>query len=330
MKAKLDPAGFFARIPLQPQQMTERFTPARDTIVLCHMGVPRLSADDWSLNIGGLVSRPLRLSYRDLLRRPAVEVPAIHQCAGSPLDPTVPKRRVCNVVWRGVPLASILNECGIAPEARYVWSEGRDWGSFGGQIVEAYVKDMPLGRLHDDVLLAYEMNGEALRPESGYPVRLAIPGFYGTNSVKWIAKIELSDRRATGPFTTIWYNDPVCDDTGGQAGTKPVWRIMPEALIVSPAPDVCLPRGVLSEVWGWAWADGGIGRVDLSTDGGLSWQQTSLEKPAGRTWQRFSQLWKPEQKGEFKLVCRAVGFDGTMQPLAGARNAVHGVTITAV
>jgi DMSO/TMAO reductase YedYZ molybdopterin-dependent catalytic subunit len=109
-----------------------------------------------------------------------------------------------------------------------VWSSGADYGVFEGDRCDAFVKDLPLGRVAADVLIAYEMNGSPLRPENGYPVRLVVPGYYGTNSVKWLNRITLADARAPGPFTTRWYNDPILDASGQPAGaTTPVGSIAP-------------------------------------------------------------------------------------------------------
>ncbi len=265
-RAKLDPSGFFRRIPLLPHQMTDRVTRVGDMIVLCHLGVPRLDRDAWTLAIGGLVDRPRSLTFAELLRFPKHEVQTIHQCAGSPLAPREPTRRICNVTWGGARLGEILETCGIRPEARFVWSSGADHGEFGGVSADRYVKDLPLSRLADDVLVAYEVNGATLPAENGFPARLVVPGFYGTNSVKWLTGIRLEAGRAPGPFTTRWYNDPVLATDGTDTGrTEPVWSIAPESLIVSPRPGAQLSRGVECVVWGWAWADRGIARAAAGT-----------------------------------------------------------------
>ncbi len=319
-----DPAGFFSRLPLQPHQMTDRFTRTEDTIVLCHLGVPRLAAGDWSLEIGGLVHRPLRFSFSDLLQRHRTEVASVHQCAGSPLRPEIPTRRICNVVWGGVRLADLLAECIPSSEARFVWSTGADYGVFDGVPSEFYVKDLPIERVGADVLVAFEMNGEPLRAENGFPVRLVVPGFYATNSVKWLTRIELTERRPAGPFTTRWYNDPVRDEAGvPTCATVPVWAIAPEAIIVAPGPQKALKAGAMIEIWGWAWGDGGIEAVDVSVDGGAGWMNAQIEPPAGRTWQRFSTIWRADKAGMHALCARARTADGRVQPVSGARNAIH-------
>jgi DMSO/TMAO reductase YedYZ molybdopterin-dependent catalytic subunit len=327
-RATLDPAGPFGRHPLQPHQLTERVTRVEDTIVLCHLGVPRIVADDWSLSIDGLVRRPMRLTFGELMQRPRVDLASIHQCCGSPLAPDEPKRRICNVVWSGVRLADLFAECEPDPATQFVWSSGADYGDFQGVTCDAFVKDLPLSRVADDVLIAYELNGSPLRPENGYPVRLVVPGFYGTNSVKWLTRLTLAEARATGPFTTRWYNDPVRDAAGQPTGaTTPVWSIAPESVIVAPAPGQVLTAGEDVDVWGWAWADGGVSTVEFSADGGSSWTAAVVEPPAGPSWQRFMTTWRPEDRGSHELCARAQSVDGRRQPPAGARNALHRVAV---
>src|SRR5262245_63464527 len=109
--AKLDPVGAYGRHPLQPHQLVDRLTRTEDTVVLCHLGIPRLDADDWSLLIDGLVRRPVRLTFNELRRRPAVDITSVHKCCGSPLRPEMPMRRLCNVVWTGVRLSALLADC---------------------------------------------------------------------------------------------------------------------------------------------------------------------------------------------------------------------------
>lgn len=330
-KATLDPAGFHRRIPLAPHHLNDRRTRIDDVIVLCHLGVPRVRPDDWALDIGGLVRAPLRLHLSDLMSRPKAKVASIHQCAGSPLEPETPTRRICNVEWGGVRLAELLAECGVLGEARYAWSSGLDHGAFDGVECPSYVKDLPLERVNADVLVAYELNGQPLHPENGYPARLVVPGFYGTNSVKWLSCIELTDRRADGPFTTRWYNDPVKNSAGQPTGeTKPVWSIAPESVIVSPAPDARLPGENSIDVWGWAWADGGVDAVELSFDDGGTWLKAALEPAQGRTWQRFQRSWLPERSGPVAISSRAHGPDGQVQPRSGARNAIYTVPLLVV
>jgi DMSO/TMAO reductase YedYZ molybdopterin-dependent catalytic subunit len=328
---RLEPNTFFRRIPLAPHQMRDRITRTDDAIVLCHLGVPHLDRDQWSLAIDGLVERPLTLRFDEFLRYPKTELTSFHQCAGSPLQPFEPTRRVCNVTWGGVRLVDLLADCRPSPTARYIWSRGADFGKFGDVAVDAYTKDLPIARVADDVLIAYEMNGSALSAEHGFPARLLVPGFYGTNSVKWLMGMTLADSRATGPFTTRWYNDPVIDDAGRETGaTTPVWSIAPESLIVAPAPDVTIEASVEHEVWGWAWADGGVARVEVRAGDQAAWIRAELEPPRGREWQRFSLPWSPTQPGPIALASRATSTTGAIQPMSGRRNAIHAVLVKVV
>jgi DMSO/TMAO reductase YedYZ molybdopterin-dependent catalytic subunit len=330
-RAKLEPARPFMRHPLRPHQLEDRVTRTEDAIVLCHLGVPRLDAATWSFSIDGLVRHPMRLSLAELMHRPRIEITSVHQCCGSPLEPEKPTRRVCNVVWGGVRLADLLAECQPDPAARFVWSRGADYGVFNGLDCNAYVKDLPLDRAAADVLVAYEMNRAPLQPEHGLPARLIVPGYYGTNSVKWLTGITLSESRAASPFTTRWYNDPVRDVSGRATGAAtPVWSIAPESVIVAPAPDRSVARRAPVEVWGWAWADGGVSAVEVSIDGGASWRPADLEPPIGRAWQRFSVIWRPAQAGRYELCSSARTAEGRRQPASGARNELHRVAISAV
>ena len=212
-----------------------------------------------------------------------------------------------------------------------MWSTGADYGIFEGDVCDAFVKDLPLSRVADDVLIAFEMNGSPLPPENGYPARLVVPGYYGTNSVKWLTRLTVANSRATGPFTTRWYNDPVRDASGQPTGaTVPVGPIAPESVIVSPAPDQTLKVEEDVAVWGWAWADGGVSAIDIGTDGNSNWTPAAIEPPAGRAWQRFSATWRPDHAGNHELSSRARSGDGRRQPPSGARNAIHRVPVNVV
>ena len=326
-RPEMNPASFYRRIPLQPHQLTERITPTKDLIVLCHLGVPQVARDDWSLSIEGLVERAVTIRFDDLARYPKHRVTSIHQCAGSPVVPYEPARRITNVTWGGVRLRDVLDHCGVQAQARYAWATGLDYGRFDQVEVESYVKDFPVARLDQDVLLAYELNGAPLPVEHGFPVRLVVPGFYGTNSVKWLARITLAATRASGPFTTRYYNDPVLDAARHDTGrTEPVWAIGPESVIVAPAPGARLTRGSESWIWGWAWGDAAIASVDVFA--GDEPVRVTLEPRSERAWQRFSAVWRPRRAGKVTLCSIATAADGAAQPREPWRNAVYGVDVT--
>jgi DMSO/TMAO reductase YedYZ molybdopterin-dependent catalytic subunit len=317
----MDPPRTFRRIPLLPHQMLSKVTAQRDLFVLAHLGVPRVDVKTWALSLTGLVRKQASFTFNQIRQMPKIEVESFHQCAGYPSNPKMATRRVGNVMWAGVDLWTLLDSLGILPEARFLWSYGLDQGEYDGIRSGPYLKDCPLERLqHGDILLAYEINGESLDAEHGYPLRLMIPGFYGTNCVKWLSRLHLADRRADGPFTTLLYNDPV------EGATRPVWQIAPESVIVSPAPDAQLGASDV-EIWGWAWADGGVAAVEISTDGGQSWLAAELAPQSGRSWQKFRAIWNAGGEGEAVLMSRATDHHGRTQPASDWRNAVYAVKV---
>jgi DMSO/TMAO reductase YedYZ molybdopterin-dependent catalytic subunit len=314
--------GFYGRIPSEPHKLTERTTPTKDCIVLCHLGVLEVSdGDAWELEIGGMVRRPARFTVQQIKEMPKTVVSSVHQCAGSPLAPNKPTQRVCNVNWGGVRLDQILQLLEPDPEATFVWSIAADSGEFAAVECGYYVKDLPRSRVATDVLLAYEMNGEVLLPEHGYPLRLIVPGFYGTNSVKWLQRIELRKERAPGPFTTRWYNDVATDGS-----SRPVWKIAPQSVIVWPAPDTKLEPGFSVQAWGWAWGDDGVSGVELSVDGGSTWKPCRLESASGHSWRKFVCDFEVEPS-HTSITSRATSSSGEIQADANARNGLYHVPL---
>jgi DMSO/TMAO reductase YedYZ molybdopterin-dependent catalytic subunit len=248
-----------------------------------------------------------------------------------PLAPLEPKRRICNVRWGGVRLVDVLADLRPSSSTQYIWSYGADSGQFSGVVVDPYLKDLPIARVENDVLIAYELNGSALPAEHGFPARLVVPGFYGTNSVKWLTRMSFVESRAPGPFTTRWYNDPVSNDDGEETGeVTPVWSIAPESVIVSPAPRESIELSVEREIWGWAWADGGVRSVHVRAGDAATWEPAALEPRHGREWQRFSMLWTPRQRGAVLLASRAEAMCGLLQPISGRRNAIHEVAVNVI
>ncbi|NNE83852.1 MAG: molybdopterin-dependent oxidoreductase [Alphaproteobacteria bacterium] len=323
-KPEMQTDGLVRKHKLSPSAMTDRLTSAADLFVLAHMGIPRIGVQDWSLTIDGLVDRPLKLSFNELLQRPKHIVETVHQCAGSPMNPTVPTRRIANVRWAGADLAELLGEAGVNPSATHLWAFGLDHGTFAGVEQDYYLKDIPISRLGEgDVLIAHELNDEPLPLEHGFPARLIVPGFFGTNSVKWLSQLHLSEGRAESLFTTRFYNDP----SNGTETTQPVWQIAPESIIVSPAADSRLPTGD-REIWGWAWAASDVVSVEVSTDGGGTWHAAELEPRSQRSWQRFSYRWPAPQSGNYDLRCRATDIHGETQPADGARNAIYSINVS--
>ena len=271
----LDPPGLTRHVPLLPHQMAAPVTPTDQLFMLAHLGVARTFAAAWTLRVEGLVAHPLDLSLAALAELPRARVEAVHQCAGNPMAPTLPTRRVACVVWEGVWLRDVLALAGPRPEARFAWADGADGGSFDGEAVPFYRKDLPLSRVPEEVLLAMSLNGAPLPDEHGGPLRLVVPGFYGTNSVKWLWRLTLADARAQGLFTTRFYNDRTED-----GAVRPVWALAPEAIFTTPAPADAV-SGPLA-LRGWAWSDAPVARVEVSDDEGATWQAAELAPRRGR------------------------------------------------
>jgi DMSO/TMAO reductase YedYZ molybdopterin-dependent catalytic subunit len=319
--------GLIRRIPLKPHQMTRRLTPIDDVFMLSHLGIPEVDPDQWRLEVAGLVEKSISLSLADLQAFPKESVESVHECAGNPFTPNRPKRRVCNVVWSGARLVDVLNACGLRGNPKYIWSFGADYGELDGDHVDAYGKDLPMQRVDEgDVLIAYELNGEPLPQEHGFPARLFVPGYYGTNSVKWLSRIELADKRYRGLFTAKYYLDVLPGRNGARDNGKPVWAIAPESIIRSPAPKSTVSGEVA--ISGWAWGYHDIRTVEVSTDGARTWTKARLGKRRAWSWQGFSLRWTPPGPGTYTLMCRATDTENVTQPMNGMRNAVHAVPVT--
>lgn len=318
-RAVMDPMGT-TRVLVPVSRLRAFDTATADLFVIAHMGIARLGAAAWSLRVEGAVERPRALGYAELLAMPARSVMAVHECFGNPVEPDVPTRRVANVTWVGVPLRDVLEPARVRPGAGSVWLEGADWGSFAGTAADRYVKDLPLDKALDpDTLLAHGVNGAPLTAEHGFPVRVVAPGFFGTNSVKWLTRITLADRRPEGYFTTTLYNREVRH--GDRVEIEPVRALDVHAVIVDPAEGDALLAGTRT-VRGWAWSACDVARVDWSADGGLTWAPADLRPQRERhAWQPFEFPWQAAP-GAWELSCRAIDTQGRVQPPTG-RNRTH-------
>jgi sulfane dehydrogenase subunit SoxC len=324
---EMDPDTTY-RFRVAADELVAEITPNSDIFVLAHFGVPRIERSNWRLHISGMIDRPAVLTFEDILRFRKFKIQSFLNCAGFPANPKIATRNVSNAVWAGADLAEVLDSVGVHANASFIWSYGPDHGVYQNWAADCYVKDLPIERIRSGkVLLAYEVNGEPLSHAHGYPLRLFIPGFYGTNSVKWLSRIEASNRRAPGIFTTELYNDPVpSDSTEPARRTAPVWEVPPEALIVSPAANARISAGPI-HVSGWSWGACQIEFVEISMDEGRIWHRVEAGPRVQNSWQRFDFVWKQETPGKFSVMARATDLDGKTQPDADARNAVHKIRI---
>jgi len=202
----MDPNATYRRL-VPVDRLSVPVTPSEDVYVIAHMGVARVDVARWRLRVDGLVERPLELDYEELTALPATEVSAVLECFGNPVEPDVATRRVGNVVWRGVPLAHLLERVGVRRETRYVCPEGLDSGSFANVHSDRYVKDLPLARaLEPDVLVAWAMNGAPLTAEHGFPARLFVPHLYFWKSAKWVRRLRFMEHDEPGFWESLGYH----------------------------------------------------------------------------------------------------------------------------
>ncbi|EXJ58532.1 hypothetical protein A1O7_05958 [Cladophialophora yegresii CBS 114405] len=326
----IDPAGFFIRHPPKPHELEAELTDEAQLFQTIHMGAAVVDEKRWRLVVDGLVERPFTVSFAQLRSMPRTTITAFHECYGSPITPpTHATWRIGNVKWTGVRLSDLLKLARPKPQARFIWSQGLDAGSFAGVSADRYEKDLPLEKAQSpEVLIAYEMNGERLTKKRGGPVRMVVPLYFGTNSTKWLCRLSVQDRRASGPFTTTFYNEVDPTDPTGQK-MRPVWMVEPNSMIVRPEPGAIL-QGPEIEIAGRAWGCQEIEVVDISIDGGESWLPCPVVDLHGREefeWQLFRATPSVPKPGKYKLVARARDTKGLFQPLAGRRNHVHMVQV---
>ena len=317
----MDPAQTFRRL-VPVERLAAPVTPSDDVYVIAHMGIARVDVAQWQLRIDGLVERPFELDYDTLTSLPATDVTAVLECFGNPVEPDVATRRVGNVVWRGVLLAELVRRAGPKSEARYVCAEGLDSGTFASVDSDRYVKDVPLARaLEPDVVVAWAMNGEPLSAEHGFPARVFVPGYFGTNAVKWLSRLTLTAERPDSLFTTRLYNRRVDGEM------RPVRELDVHAVIVTPADGGVVTRGAQS-IDGWAWSAWPVRAVDVSTDGGATWQPARVAARAGdHQWQAFTYAWEAAVPGRYAVHVRATDEHGRRQPPTG-RNRIHTIDVT--
>jgi DMSO/TMAO reductase YedYZ molybdopterin-dependent catalytic subunit len=304
-------------IPRAIGDQTEFLTPDEGLFLINHLGQPDQLARPWQIRVGGMVESPLSFNLCELSRFDQIDVTAFLKCAGSPLAPNEPTPdRVGNVTWSGVALTTLLAEAKPQAHAKFIVISGADNGVFGGTQCDAYVKDLPIEALAQrKAMIALKMNGQKLTSARGGPVRLVVPGYYGTNSVKWVTSIDVSGSRARGPFTTRWYNDE--DSLGNRV---PVWAVAVESAIAFPRPLDRVAQGRPLAVAGWAWGDSEIAEVHVALDGEDAWIPARLQARIDHGWQPFSCLLPAPSPGKHVIRSRARDTLGRMQPLQGTRN----------
>lgn len=282
-----------------------------------HNGVPAIDPEQHKLLIHGLVERPLFFETQDLLLYPLITRTCFIECGGNSNAGwnRQPSRGqagyihglVSNSEWTGIPLATLLDEIGIDKKVRWVIAEGAD--AFGMQI------SIPLEKVLDDAMLALYQNGERLRPENGYPMRLVLPGWEGVTNVKWLRRLKLTEEPVMARNETARYTDLLPSGKARQF----TFIMEAKSLITSPSPGMLLNSGSgLYQISGLAWSGRGrVRRVEVSTDGGDSWAEAQLQEPVlPKAFTRFRIPWQWNGKSAV-LKSRAVDETGYVQPERG-------------
>lgn len=285
----------------------------------------RISLTRWRLVVVGEVTQPLSLTFEELQRMPRAVSADTLECSGNGRSLLAEKAAgnpwtiggVGNAVWGGVWLREVLNTAGLAPAARHVAFEGFDTplGSAGVK----FIRSIPLEKALASTLLAYEMNGEPLPLKHGYPLRALALGWTGANCVKWLSRIVVMDRPYEGFFMDKVYRVFQKGQDSKEGAT--VTGLKLKSIITQPLPGASLPSGrivVLGAAYGGEYD---VARVDVSTDGGVSWKPAEFIGPqAPYAWRQWQYLWQVERPGEHTLMARAADAQGREQPLRSEWN----------
>jgi DMSO/TMAO reductase YedYZ molybdopterin-dependent catalytic subunit len=310
-------------------------TPTKSFYVRTHFPIPAINRDAWWLQVEGEVEKPFAINYEQLITLKSVTAPVTLECAGNNRNFLEPKVKgvqwhlgaVGTAEWTGVPLSTLLDRAILKPNACEVVLEGSDNGmlqdpkSPPGEL--KFARSIPLEKARRDVLLVYKMNGEDLLAEHGFPVRAIVPGWYAMASVKWLQRVIVSDRPFTGYYQTIDYAYWKRTDYAHWQRGKELAELMPltemqvKAQIARPAEGEIVPAKTSVSVRGAAWAcDAEITRVELSTDGGATWNNAKLPGESTlNAWRLWQFDWQtPSQPGKKTLIARATDSRGRTQP----------------
>ncbi|MCY4156430.1 MAG: sulfite dehydrogenase [Gammaproteobacteria bacterium] len=293
-----------------------------------HSGIPDIDPNRHRLLIHGMVKRELFFDMDSLLRYPMVSRTQFIECSGNSYLaglPAEPVNATCGALhglvacseWTGVPLSILLDEAGVDPAAAWILAEGAD--------AAAMSRSVPLAKAMDDALLAIYQNGERLRPDNGYPLRLFLPGYEGNMSVKWLRRIKVAATPAMTRDETAKYSDLRPD---GQALLF-TFPMEVKSVITSPSPGLELAGPGLYQISGMAWSGlGRIARVEVSADRGATWAEAALSGPVlDKAVTRFRMAWRWDGSPSV-IMSRATDETGAAQPAREALIAAKGRKFT--
>jgi sulfane dehydrogenase subunit SoxC len=321
---KRAPTGDITGTTLAPlQDLTGTITPSDLHFARIHAGIPAIDPAKHRLLIHGMVDRPLEFTVDDLKRFPSVTRIHFIECSGNGRSayrtpkPDMTAQQVdgmlSNSEWTGVPLSVLFTEAGVQSQAKWFLAEGGDACLLS--------RSVPVTKGRDDAMIAWAQNGEPIRPEQGFPIRLLLPGYEGNTNVKWLRRIKLG----TEPFMTRWETSKYTDPLPGDKIRIFSLEMDAKSIITSPSYPAKLSGPGYHPISGLAWSGRGrIARVDVSTDGGRHWENAELLTPlTPKAAVRFQHMW--EWNGnESLLMSRAVDETGYVQPTMAQLRAVRG------
>ena len=285
-----------------------------------HAGVPAIDPAQHRLMLHGLVERPLIFTVDDIRRFPSTSQIHFLECSANPGYKKPYGKSASDLVgllscaeWTGVSMKLVLQEAGLRPEAKWVIAEGAD--------AAALTRSIPIEKCFEDALIVYSQNGERLRPQQGYPLRLILPGFEGNMNVKWLRRLHVTAQPAYSREETSKYTDLMPDGTAREFS----FYMEAKSIILRPSGGQRLDTKGFCEITGIAWSGRGkISRVDVSADDGKNWQEAGLQEPIlPRALTRFRLPWR--WNGEPTVIqSRAIDETGYVQPTLAELIAVRG------
>lgn len=310
-----------SRTPLQ--DLYGIITPSALHFERHHSGVPSIDPTQHELLLHGLVERPLRFSMDELRRFPSVSRVHFIECgvnagreqAGNSGSTVQLSHGLLSCSeWTGVPLSVLLREAGLRDSARWIIAEGAD--------AARHSRSIPLEKALDDVIVAYGQNGEAVRPEQGYPLRLLVPGWEGNVNVKWLHRLQVLDQPAMSRDEAASYTDLM---PNGKA-QRFTFEMETNSVITHPSGGQHLDGYGFYEISGLAWSGlGKIVRVEVSVDGGSTWRDAELQAPVySKALTRFRYPWRWAGE-ETILQSRSTDETGAVQPTRNALIAARGM-----
>ncbi len=290
-----------------------RYTPLQDFYIRNHFETPAVSSHP-SLSIEGEVESPAKLTYRDIASLPRHQAPAVLECAGDGIGEDV---LASNGLWEGWRFDDVLRLARPLATARYVHLYGRD----------GYSRSVSIEQASQDGLLAMRLNGQPLLPAHGAPWRAVFLGWYGMDSVKWLARVVLASSPLP-PVANTYLR--VLRDPSGNVIRQPLPRVLVKSLIISPKPQSVLPIGQIT-LRGVAWSGKGtIKSVQASADGGASWRPAEIDSGGRYGWALWRASFHLTERGVVEFACRATDATGATQPIERDRSLLDGYTFNIV